>query len=235
MKSLIEGILEFREQRFPELSERFRDLAGGQSPDTLFISCSDSRVVPSLLLSSEPGELFIMRNVGNLLPPCNPDGVSTGDLSEASALEYAVHVLKVDTIIVCGHSGCGAMEAVLSGKPLTETPNLASWLKHADTAAERLRNGGSLDSTLPPADQLSQLNVLLQLEHLVSYPFVCDRLAEGSLQMGGWWFDISKGEMSAYDQDLDRFVLIDRATAGAQLIERFTRKSIGCGCSGTAA
>jgi carbonic anhydrase len=213
MQNLIEGIIEFREQRLPELVQRFQNLADGQSPDTLFISCSDSRVVPSLLLSSEPGDLFIMRNVGNLMPPSTREGVSTGDLSEASAIEYAVMVLKVDNIVICGHSGCGAMKAVLSGAPLTESPNLEQWLKHAELAADRLKNEGPLDSRLPDYDQLSQVNVLVQLEHLQTYPIVREKIAAGELRLGGWWFDIGNGDMSAYNPDSRRFELIDRTSA----------------------
>jgi len=227
MQNLIEGIIEFREQRLPELVQRFQDLADGQNPDTLFISCSDSRVVPSLLLSSEPGDLFIMRNVGNLMPPSTRDGVSTGDLSEASAIEYAVMVLKVDNIVVCGHSGCGAMKAVLSDDPLTGTPNLAQWLKHAELAAIRLKEEGPLDSRLPDYDQLSQINVLVQLEHLRTYPIVQEKTASGELQLGGWWFDISRGEMSAYNPDSQRFERIDRNT-GLRLLKHPSASTAPC-------
>jgi carbonic anhydrase len=211
MKKLIEGIIEFREQRLPELEQRFQELARGQNPDTLFISCSDSRVVPSLLMSSDPGELFVMRNVGNLMPPGTRDGDSTGDLSEASALEYAVLVLMVRNIIICGHSGCGAMKAVLSGSALTDTPNLAQWLGHASCALQRLRVEGPLDASFPPDDQLSQLNVLVQIEHLLTYPIVQQKVEAGELQLSGWWFDIGKGEMSAFDPEKLRFERIDRS------------------------
>ena len=111
-----------------------------------------------------------MRNVGNLIPPATADGVSTGDLSEASAIEYAVSVLKVWNIVVCGHSGCGAMKAVLDPDMVSGSPNLARWLYHADTAAFRLTQDGPLDASRPPYDQLSQLNVLAQLDHLAPTP-----------------------------------------------------------------
>ena len=114
MRKLISGIVEFREQQLPKYAERFRDLALTQSPDTLFVTCSDSRVVPDLLASTHPGDLFTMRNVGNLVPPATAEGISIGDVSEASAIEYAVLVLKVANIVVCGHSECGAMKAVLA-------------------------------------------------------------------------------------------------------------------------
>ena len=138
MRKLIWGIVEFREQQLPRYAEHFRELADGQSPNTLFITCADSRVAPNLLVSTDPGELFTMRNVGNLVPPATADGLSTGDLSEASAIEYAVKVLKVANIVVCGHSGCGAMKAVLAPGPLDDTPNLTAWLHHARPAAIRL-------------------------------------------------------------------------------------------------
>jgi carbonic anhydrase len=217
LKKLIDGIVEFREQQLPELEQRFQELARGQNPDTLFISCSDSRVVPSLLLSSDPGELFIIRNVGNLMPPGTHAGDSTGDVSEASAIEYAVLVLKVRNIILCGHSGCGAMKAVLSGDSLEDAPNLAKWLGHAACALQRLREEGPLDSSIPPDDQLSQLNVLVQIEHLMTYPIVQQQVKAGELQLSGWWFDISKGEMSSFEPEKRRFELIDR-TEGERLI-----------------
>src|SRR5215471_10660567 len=114
MQKLIAGIVDFRERNLPKYAQRFQELAFGQAPDALFVTCSDSRVVPDLLASTHPGDLFTMRNVGNLVPPATAEGVSTGDLSEASAVEYSVLVLKVSHIVVCGHSECGAMKAVIA-------------------------------------------------------------------------------------------------------------------------
>ena len=172
MRRLISGIVEFRERQLSKYAERFRDLALAQSPDTLIVTCSDSRVVPDLLASTHPGDLFTMRNVGNLIPPATAEGISVGDLSEASAIEYALLVLKVANIVVCGHSECGAMKAVLAHNPRPDAPNLKKWLHHASTAAFRLEHEGALDAALQPHDQLSQLNVLVQLEHLMSYSIV---------------------------------------------------------------
>src|SRR5215468_11024899 len=152
------GIVDFRERLLPQYAERFRDLALTQRPDALFITCSDSRVVPDLLASTYPGDLFTMRNVGNLVPPATAEGVSTGDLSEASAIEYSVLVLKVSHIVVCGHSECGAMKAVLARSPKLRVPNLDRWLYHAGAAAVRLDHEGPLDASLKRHDQLSQLN-----------------------------------------------------------------------------
>ena len=213
MRKLILGIVEFREQLLPQYAERFRELADGQSPDTLFITCADSRVVPNLLVSTDPGDLFTMRNVGNLMPPATAEGLSTGDLSEASAIEYAVSVLKVANIVICGHSGCGAMKAVLARSALDDAPNLAKWLHHAEPAALRFEREGGLDARLKPYDQLSQLNVLAQLEHLATYPVVGEQVAKGTLKLSGWWFDIATGDMYAYERDENSFVLIDRKLA----------------------
>ena len=146
MHRLIWGIVEFREYQLPKYAERFRDLALAQSPDTLMVTCSDSRVVPDLLASTDPGDLFTMRNVGNLIPPATADGISIGDVSEASAIEYAVLVLKVAHIVVCGHSQCGAMKAVLARTPRPDAPNLEKWLHHASTAAFRLEQRGRAGS-----------------------------------------------------------------------------------------
>jgi carbonic anhydrase len=213
MRKLIWGIVEFREQQLPQYVDHFHQLAGGQSPDTLFITCADSRVVPNLLVSTDPGELFTMRNVGNLVPPATEDGRSTGDLSEASAIEYAVKMLKVTNIVVCGHSGCGAMKAVLALAPLDDAPNLAAWLDHARPAASRLAQEPAAGFGLAPYDRLSQLNVLVQLEHLMSYPDVRVAVDDGAVRLSGWWFDIAKGEMYAWQDETRSFVVIDRATA----------------------
>ncbi len=213
MRKLILGIVEYREQLLPQYQERFRALAEGQSPDTLLITCSDSRVVPELITSHDPGELFVMRNVGNLVPPANVDGASTGDLSEASAIEYAVLALQVRHLVVCGHSGCGAMKAALTRQPMAAMPNLGRWLHHTASAVFRLEQEGPLDSRWSTHDQLSQLNVLVQLEHLATYPIVRERLADGSLYLSGWWFDIGQGEMLAYQRERRLFEAIDRNSA----------------------
>lgn len=217
MRKLIMGIVDFRERMLPQYAERFRDLASTQSPDALFITCSDSRVVPDLLASTHPGDLFTMRNVGNLVPPATTEGISTGDLSEASAIEYSVLVLKVANIIVCGHSECGAMKAVYSRNPNLKAPNLDKWLYHANTAAFRLAHEGPLNASLKPHDQLSQLNVLVQLEHLMSYPIVREQVAAGALSLGGWWFEIASGSMYAYDRGSRAFAVIDREMAEAMI------------------
>lgn len=225
MRKLIRGIVEYREKLLPQYLERFQSLTHRQTPDTLFIACSDSRVVPNLLVSTDPGDLFVVRNVGNLIPPSNVSGASTGDVSDASAIEYAVLALGVQNIVICGHSECGAMKAVMSRKDMTGTLNLSLWLHHARPAAFRLEQEGALDPQLEPHNQLSQLNVLVQLEHLMSYPFVRERVTAGRLHLSGWWFEIASGGVYVYDRKVRRFELIDKEMA-ERLLEQLEQPNV---------
>ncbi len=213
MKKLIEGIVEFRRKSQVGYREAFGRLATGQAPDTLFIACSDSRVVPNTFASTNPGDLFVLRNVGNLIPPCDKHGHSISDESEGAAIEYSVLNLKVSDIIVCGHSECAAMRALVGDRNKVQMPNLKSWLRHGDPAVDRLRSGVVMDFSLSEHNQLSQLNVLLQIEHVKSYPAVKKRIDEGSLAIHGWWFDIAKADVYAYEDAFKKFVLIDEEEA----------------------
>jgi len=201
MHKLLRGIVEFREKMLPTYRGKFAELAMGQRPDALFIACSDSRVEPSLVASTDPGQLFVLRNVGNLVPPAHASGRSTADESEAAAIEYALAALDVDDIVVCGHSSCGAMKAVLDGKLPEGTPNLAAWLRHAHPALRTLREKGPLDPELSPADQLSQWSVLEQLDHIRTYPLVQERVARGGLRLTALWFEIASGIVWAFDEE----------------------------------
>ena len=224
MEKLIRGIVDFRSRLLPQYVDRFKELSNRQTPDTLFISCSDSRVVPDLLVSTDPGDLFVMRNVGNLVPPATVLGDSTGDLSEASAIEYAILVLEVSTIVVCGHSECGAMKAALSASTPDNAPNLEKWLHHATSAVFRLDQEGPLDKKWERHNQLSQLNVLVQLEHLHTYPIVAERVRAGTLQICGWWFEIATGGMFSYERGKRKFEPITDKSAG-RLIAQIKVKS----------
>lgn len=208
MRKLIEGIVEFRRTVQEDYRELFGKLATGQSPDALFIACSDSRVVPNTFASTNPGDLFVIRNVGNLIPRCGHS-----DAAEGAAIEFSVQSLKVTNIIVCGHSECAAMRALISDRQKVSTPNLKNWLKHGDPALVRFKTGTALDNSLAEHNQLSQLNVLQQIEHLMSYPEVRKRVNEGTLSIHGWWFDISKADVYAYEDEVKRFVLIDEEEA----------------------
>lgn len=225
MKKLIRGIVDFRKNVRPSVMDTFARLALGQRPDTLFIACSDSRVVPNLFASSDPGDLFVIRNVGNLIPPCVEQGRTVCNESEAAAIEFALLTLPVTEIIVCGHSECGAMNSLVRGRTLIEAPNLRSWLRHGDGCLQKLNSGSRLGGHLERHNQLSQLNVLEQMDHLTTYPVVTKRLQEGSLRLHGWWFDIGKADVYEYDRDKGVFHLIDEAYADL-LFERTSRKPL---------
>lgn len=213
MKKLINGILEFRRTTRPSYAETFAHLALGQSPDALFVACSDSRVVPNVFVSSDPGDLFVIRNVGNMIPRANGSGRSESDESEAAAIEFALTALNVKDIIVCGHSECGAMKAALGGGKAEGAPHLESWLRQATGALDRLRYAGPLDPAYAPHDQLSQLSVLQQLEHCLTYPLLRERVEAGQLALHGWWFDIRAAEVLSYDTTERRFIPINEENA----------------------
>lgn len=205
MKKLLDGIVAFRKKVRPSYVEKFSRLALGQSPDCLFFACSDSRVVPNLFASTEPGDLFVVRNVGNLVPPCDATGISVTDRSEGAAVEFAINVLGVRDIVVCGHSDCGAMRAILSNESPPASPNLAEWLDVGRTALAMLDSPSSVGAGLEIHNRLSQLNVLHQLDNLRTYPAVRDRIAKGDLRLNAWWFDLSKAEVLAFDDHAGKF------------------------------
>jgi carbonic anhydrase len=219
MKKLIRGLLDFQRHALPAYRATFSRLAKGQSPDCLYIGCADSRVVPNLLVSTDPGDLFVVRNVGNLVAPSDATGQSVGDQSEAAAVEFALLHLPVVDVVVCGHSGCGAMKALLAGDVDPRAPNLGSWLDLGRGALRSLERGGPVGEGLSPADRLSQLNVLQQLEHLRTYPLVRERLAAGTLRLHGWWFDIGHAQVHAYRPARERFVPIDEMEGERMLSE----------------
>jgi len=209
--------MDFRKNRRPEYKETFARLALGQSPDALFIACSDSRVAANLFASTEPGDLFVLRNVGNLIPRADAKGVPDRDSSVAAAIEFASIGLKVRDIVVCGHSECGAMKALAEHRDVG--PALGAWLSHAKDPLRRLEAGARMKADLAPHNHLSQLNVLQQLEHLRSYPIIRERIESGTLRLSAWWFDIAQAEVSAYEDSAERFVVIDEAE-GARLLKR---------------
>jgi len=218
MKKLIQGIVDFRRSTLPGYREKFARLALGQHPDALLIACSDSRVVPNLFASADPGDLFVVRNVGNLVAPATADGHSRRDASDAAAIEFAVEHLQVADIIVCGHSECGAMQALLNGRHAVQPFHLRYWLRHGDDALARLERAEAPDASLPPHNQLSQLNVLTQLRHLATYPLVRERLDAGRLRLHAWWFELKTAGVYTYDEAAGRFLLIED-----ELAERLLR------------
>lgn len=226
MKKLIQGIVDFRKNVLPDYRDTFARLALGQSPDALFIACSDSRVVPNLFASADPGDLFVIRNVGNLIAPADSVGVSRTDASEAAAMEFAVANLQVTDIVICGHSECGAMNALLQGRDAVEPFHLRSWLRHGEDALAKLERNEAPDLSLPRHNQLSQLNVLQQLRNLATYPLVRDRMDAGRLRLHGWWFELKTADVYSYEESQGRFVLIDEAHA-ERLLERLAPSRAG--------
>ncbi|MBN1595390.1 carbonic anhydrase [candidate division FCPU426 bacterium] len=214
MRKLLEGILDFRAKRAAGYELLFKQLAKRQNPDALFITCSDSRVVPNLLASTNPGDLFVMRNVGNAVPPCCAhSGHSQTDDSEIAALEYAVQFLRVKDIIVCGHSDCGAIQAICSQTGMDAAPHLKNWLDFNRLALEKFSTDLEFAKAWSAQDQISQKNVLLQLTHLMTYPLVKKAAAQNQIQLHGWWFDIEGVDVYAYNPDEKKFNIIDEAEA----------------------
>ncbi|MEU8758973.1 carbonic anhydrase [Streptomyces sp. NPDC048659] len=182
MQDLADGVARFQQDVFPAKAELFARLATEHAPHTLFISCSDARVVPELITGTEPGDLFVVRTAGNLVPAHTPgaDGV-------AASIEYAVSALGVRDVVVCGHSACGAMTALAQGHDLSGAPAVAAWLRHADASRARAAAGDV------PA--LVRQNVLAQLSNLATHPSVARALAERRIALHGWVYDIGTGRV----------------------------------------
>lgn len=201
MQKLIKGIHQFRTENFRPLQGLFEQLAKGQSPETLFITCSDSRIDPNLLTRSKPGDLFILRNAGNIVPA---HGAVNG--GEAATIEFAVAGLGVKDIIICGHSHCGAMQALLKPERVAQFPAVASWLSHAETTRRIVHdNYGHLDDERLVTATVEE-NVLVQLENLRTLPAVASRLVRGDLHLHGWVYKIETGEVFAYDTSSGQFI-----------------------------
>jgi carbonic anhydrase len=205
MKKIITGINAFRRndvERHRALYERLA--AEKQRPLALFITCSDSRIVPHRITGTDPGDLFVLRNAGNLVPP---HGASSG--GESATIEYALGVLGVGDVIVCGHSECGAVRAMLDADTPPELPAVAAWLRHAE-ATRRIVGAkhGHLDGARL-VEAAVQENVLVQLRHLETHPAVAARLATGGLRLHGWYYDIASGRMLRHDAARHAFVDIE--------------------------
>lgn len=202
MKRLYQGIKDFRKSYFRKEEDFFRRLSKGQSPEVLFITCADSRVDPNLVTQSRPGELFIVRNVGNIVPPY--DAIRDKN-SVAAAIEFAVLSLKVADIIVCGHSGCGAMNALYAtDHELKDMPHLRDWLRIARPVRERVEKAAA-EIGVDRQRATEEANVLTQLANIQSYPFVAAALQEGTVHLHGWYYDISTGHIFAYMPEKEQF------------------------------
>lgn len=206
MKKLAAGVLKFQQQEYPKRKELFDELAKGQAPRALFIACADSRVDPSLITQTEPGELFIVRNAGNIVPPhTNNTGATT------ASIEFAVGALNVRHVIVCGHSQCGAMKGAMAPDKLDSLPHVRQWLSYVRSAEQVVcEQHPDLDEGAH-LDQLIRENVVQQLVHLRTHPYVAARIATGKLFLHGWVYDIEHGGVQAYNETTRTFGPVDEA------------------------
>jgi carbonic anhydrase len=214
MQKLVDGIHHFQREVFASHQELFARLHERQAPETLFITCSDSRINPNLVTQTLPGELFILRNAGNLVPHYREHHGG-----EAATIEFAVAALNVKDIIVCGHSGCGAMHALLHPERLDALPACREWLVHAkQTRAIVEANYGHLQEG-PRLTVAVEENVLVQLEHLRSHPAVAAAMASGRLHLHGWVYKIETGEVFAFDAATGQFRSLTGEASQAPLEE----------------
>jgi len=201
MQRLIEGHKRFLDEVFPAKKSHFHLLSEGQTPAWLFITCADSRVVPDLILSTEPGDLFIARSIGNVVP------ITSQDVDGVTAtIEYSVDVLKVRHAIVCGHSDCGAMKAALDRRSLANLPKARRWLDHVQAAFAYRQPLNPADGESAELASLIRGNVVAQLMNLHAQPPVVRAEAEGRLTVHGWYYDILTGRIEEYDEELKKFV-----------------------------
>jgi carbonic anhydrase len=204
MQQLVQGIHHFQKIGFQERQELFSRLQHGQAPEACLLTCADSRIVPNLITNSEPGQLFILRNVGNLVP-C----YGTSNNGELAAFEYAVVELGIEDLIVCGHTCCGAMQALVNSTTASgpsRTPLVAQWLRHADATREIVREHYGHLQGQALVNAAAEENVLVQLEHLRSLPVIAARISSGRVRLHGWMYKIDSGEVFYYESELGQFV-----------------------------
>ncbi len=207
MEQIIRGVLHFREHVYPQNKDLFGTLADGQSPRVLFITCSDSRIDPNMVTGSEPGDLFICRNAGNIVPP---PASATGGMT--ASIEYAVAVLGVQHIIICGHTDCGALKGALDIEAIKNQglPHVKEWLGHCRSALDIVRERHAIPWNQPVdschLDEAIRQNVLQQLQHLRTHPIVAAKLATGKVDLHGWVYDIRSGDMECSNPEFSGFM-----------------------------
>jgi carbonic anhydrase len=202
MQKLVQGVHAFQSQYFSKHKKLFKKLAEGQNPETLFITCSDSRVVPHLITDTQPGDLFLVRNIGNVVPhPSLPGGT-------AAAVEYAVEVLGVQNVVVCGHTLCGAMRSLLEPETIAKLPFVKKWVDQTENVRAIVRERYSHLTGNELLTAAVEENVLVQLEHLREFTFVSDRLDKGALRLAGWVFKLETGEVFEFEPEAGQFLAI---------------------------
>ena len=209
LNKLKEGILQFQRETYPARQAEYEYAATHpQKPHTLLVTCADSRIDPEALTSSGPGEIFVARNVGNMVPAY---GEMMGGVS--AVIEYAIDALQVQHAVVCGHTDCGAMKGVLAGEGhLDAMPTVKSWLRNADAAK---RVASTVDDGTPSLKTITEQNVLLQMQHLRTHPSVAGAVARGALTISGWVYDIARGDVRIFDETQKEFISV-RDTAAAK-------------------
>jgi carbonic anhydrase len=225
MQKLVDGLHKFQSEVARSSQDFFARLAKGQEPDALFISCSDSRVIPNHITQTGPGDLFVIRNAGNIVPAWGASG-----LGETASIEFAVTALKVKDIIICGHTHCGAMKGLLNLDGLTDMPSVKAWLGHAEaTRRIILEKYKHLEGTARVTATVEE-NVLCQIENLRTHPSVRARLAVGDLSIHAWVYKIETGEVFIYDPQRHQFVLFKDVDGAAKTtsapIETLERTSL---------
>jgi carbonic anhydrase len=200
MEQIFAGILRFQEDVFPQRKDLFERLANGQHPQALIITCADSRVDPNLVTQADPGEIFICRNAGNIVPPHSNH---TGGMT--ASIEFAVAALRVPHIVVCGHTDCGAMKGAMNPEGLDELPHVCDWLSHSQAAVKVTKRLHGDESKSIQLRRLTEQNVLLQLQHLKTHPYVAAAIAAGEVELHGWVFDIETGQMLAHNEENGEF------------------------------
>jgi len=220
MESILKGVQQFQEVDFPKEREYFERLATKkQKPKALFITCSDSRVMPNHITKTDPGELFTIRNAGNLVPPYNE--VMAG--GEIATIEYSVAVLGIKHLIICGHSSCGAMEAMLNPSSMEELPAVQSWLSHAEATRQIMKQKYPQLSGEERLMAAVEENVLVQMNNLSTHPCVAARIATGEVRIYGWYYDIARGQVLQYHPGARKFeVLGSEAYASVPMPVRYT-------------
>ena len=200
MPKFAAGVVKFQSEVFPAKQELFEQLSKGQSPEALFITCSDSRIETAMITQTEPGELFLCRNAGNIVPPHTGH---TGGMT--ASIEFAVAALNVPHIVVCGHSECGAMKGAMNPEGLDSLPHVREWLGYSKAAVDIVNEIGKGADDKTRMKMLLEQNVILQLQHLRTHPTVAVRLAKGDLELHGWIYDIESGGVEAYNEGTNDF------------------------------
>jgi carbonic anhydrase len=207
MDKLFNGIVKFREEDFEAHKDLFESLGRNQKPHTLFIGCADSRVVPAMITRALPGELFIVRNVANIVPPYRDTEEHAGT---TSSIEYAVQALEVENIVVCGHSNCGGCAAMnLPDEELAHLPHVRRWLTISKEVKERVDSKIGSGSAQKREWMTEQINILVQMRNLMTYPYVKERYQQGRLKIYGLYYIIETGEVFNFNEKTETFELVE--------------------------